>query len=192
MPVPVCSTTPFAAKNYMSTYKKIAAYAKHPRLKFRASISKGMPLPENVFTAEDGTCLVRSNRPVFVCVRAEIQLLMKGLMHPRPSQRLGMLAKGAIMPSVTEQAGYAPRDNTPALGGLDDIFQHEWFKQSRWYGSNGPGWDALRNKKTEAPFVPTITSKTDTTYFQPEDGPHVTDAEEGEMYEGTGEWFAEF
>ena len=33
------STTPFAAKNYLSTYKKIAAYTRHCKLKWQHDIS---------------------------------------------------------------------------------------------------------------------------------------------------------
>ena len=35
-------TTPFAAKNYLSTYKKIAAYSKHGKLKWHTELSSSV------------------------------------------------------------------------------------------------------------------------------------------------------
>lgn len=60
----LCGTTPFAANNYLSTYDKILAYAKHGRLRWPAPVS------------------------------SEVQSLISGLMAPVPEQRLGCLPGG--------------------------------------------------------------------------------------------------
>ena len=52
-------TTPFAAKNYLSTYKKIAAYSKHGKLKWHTELSSA------------------------------VQNLIQGMLHPKPQHRLG-------------------------------------------------------------------------------------------------------
>lgn len=57
-------TTPFAAKNYLSTYKKIAAYSKKGEMKWHLQISKA------------------------------VQSLMQGLLHAKPHQRLGATEEG--------------------------------------------------------------------------------------------------
>ena len=57
-------TTPFAAKNYLSTYKKIAAYSKHGKIKWHNEIS------------------------------AEVRELIQGMLHPKPPQRLGNTSGG--------------------------------------------------------------------------------------------------
>jgi len=124
-------TTPFAAKNYLSTYKKIAAYSKHCKLKWHNEISP------------------------------EVRELIRGMLHPKPPQRLG---------------------NTS--GGIDELKGHQWFEPL--------DWDKLYNKELEAPFTPEVKDSTDLTYFNPEEGHHITDKEEGDEYVGDGEWFADF
>jgi serine/threonine protein kinase len=74
-----CRTTPFAAKNYLSTYKKIAAYSKHCKLKWHNEISP------------------------------EVRELIRGMLHPKPPQRLG---------------------NTS--GGIDELKGHQWFEPLDW------------------------------------------------------------
>jgi len=57
-------TTPFAAKNYLSTYKKIAAYSKHGKLKWHTELSPS------------------------------VQTLIQGMLHPKPQHRLGNTTGG--------------------------------------------------------------------------------------------------
>jgi hypothetical protein len=59
-----CRTTPFAAKNYLSTYKKIAAYSKHGKLKWHTELSPS------------------------------VQTLIQGMLHPKPQHRLGNTTGG--------------------------------------------------------------------------------------------------
>ena len=59
-----CRTTPFAAKNYLSTYKKIAAYSKHGKLKWKPEMTE------------------------------EARELIQGMLHPKPAQRLGNTSGG--------------------------------------------------------------------------------------------------
>lgn len=124
-------TTPFAAKNYISTYKKIAAYSKQGKMKWHIQLTPA------------------------------VQSLMQGLLTAKPDQRLGATDAGITL-----------------------LKEHDWFKDM--------DWQLLYDHKIKAPFVPQIKDSTDLSNFNPEEGSHVTDREEGDVYDGDGSWFETF
>lgn len=66
------------------------------------------------------------------------------------SQKAQNLIKKLCRENSTERLGYQS-------GGIEDIMKHKWFDGFNWFG--------LRNRTLPAPYVPKITSYTDTSNF---------------------------
>lgn len=143
-----CRTTPFAAKNYLSTYKKIAAYSKHCKLKWKPDMTE------------------------------EARELIQGMLHPKPAQRLGNTSGGIDelkghrwFESLDWDKLYKKEVHYShwfsfQSGAVASISTHE----VRQRATNALAAGLL--PQLPAPFTPEVKDSTDLTYFNPE-GEHV-------------------
>ncbi len=143
-------TTPFAAKNYLSTYKKIAAYSKHCKLKWKPDISE------------------------------EVRELIQGMLHPKPAQRLGNTTGGIdelkgqrwFEPLDWDKLYRKEVRYCVHAGSISHLYCSQVAASTQEGDNESLTCGVACLPQLPAPFTPEVKDSTDLTYFNPE-GAHA-------------------